>query len=138
MLKTPQSPLLPSGQPPEWLLVVDDEQAVCAMVRAAYTDAGIEVEVAQSATDAEAVLAWRQTPPLLVICDVLLPGDDGMTFMRDLAVRLPRTKIVLMSGHLREIAWWPAELREVTFLAKPFRLHDLMSVLAAARIQRGD
>lgn len=137
MSDSAQSPLPPPGQSPEWLLVVDDERAICEMVRAAYLDSGVEVEVAQGTAEAEAVLVRRKTAPLVVISDAVLPGDDGMAFVRGLAARLPRTKVVLMSRHLSELAWWPPELRSATILAKPFRLHGLWAVLADARRERG-
>jgi hypothetical protein len=56
-----------------------------------------------------------------------------MTLARKLLTRLTRSKIALMSGHLSDVSWWPADLREVAFLAKPFRIADLTALAETAR-----
>jgi hypothetical protein len=38
-----------------------------------------------------------------------------------------------MSGHMSNLSWWPMELRDVPFLAKPFRLAELRELVVVAR-----
>jgi DNA-binding NtrC family response regulator len=80
-----------------------------------------------------AELATRPTEPVLALVDVLMPGIDGLTLAKKMQVRFKRTTIVIMSGHMSNLSWWPMELRDIPFLAKPFRLAELNELLAGAR-----
>ena len=62
-----------------------------------------------------------------------MPGMDGLTLARKLIGRLKRSKVVIMSGHLSDVSWWPADLRELVFLAKPFRMSEVSSLIDVAR-----
>lgn len=120
----------------EWLLIVDDESGICEFLKSGLESDTMEVVTVSSATAALQVLDQRKTAPLLVAMDVLMPGDlDGLSLARKLQDRLRRTKIVLMSGHLSDDSWWPTDLREVAFLAKPFRVGQLAELVAAAKTE---
>jgi len=101
------------------------------------TESGEKVEVVSASDGAAALrlLEQRATEPLLVLTDVLMPGMDGLTLARKLISRVRRGKIVVMSGHLTDVSWWPADLRDLTFIAKPFRMADLAGFLREARLQ---
>jgi len=118
----------------EWLLVVDDEAPICEFLTSGLESEILEAVSAPDATSALRLLAARKTDPLMVVVDVLMPGGvDGLTLVRKLRDRLPRTKIVLMSGHLNVDSWWPVDLRDVSFLAKPFRTAQVAALVEAAR-----
>ena len=116
-----------------WILIVDDEAAVGRMIEQALATESLEVVYAKNGSDALRVIDQRATEPLLVLLDVLMPGMDGLTLARKVSPRLHRSKIVIISGHLTDLSWWPADLRELTFLAKPFRIHELNTLVAIAR-----
>ncbi len=118
----------------EWVLVVDDEARICEFLTSGLESEVLEVVSAFDGTSALRLLDERKTDPLMVVMDVLMPGGvDGLTLARKLRDRLPRSKIVLMSGHLSDDSWWPADLREVSFLAKPFRMAQVAELVEAAR-----
>ena len=130
----------PTNQPPaepvlphHWILVVDDEATVGHMIEQALATERLEVVHAKNGSDALRVIEQRATEPLLVLLDVLMPGMDGLTLARKVSPRLHRSKIVIISGHLTDLSWWPADLRELVFLAKPFRIHELNTLVAIAR-----
>jgi len=122
----------------DWLLVVDDDEPIGSMLDAAFGSATLEVVFARSGRAALEELSARATEPLLVITDVLMPGMDGLTLARKLGARLRRSKIVVMSGHLTDASCWPADLREITFLKKPFRVAELEELIAASRDDAGE
>jgi DNA-binding NtrC family response regulator len=71
----------------------------------------------------------------LIVCDYHLEDGDGMSvyhwLRKDLRLRVP---FVLISGHFQ-----PDSIDDPAFdfLAKPFRLRELLGVLSKFRIQTG-
>ena len=125
-----------ASRPNEWILVVDDEVEIGIFLTRGIGTDRLKVICVEDGPSALRMLAERATDPLLIIADVLLPGGtDGLTLVRKLLTRLRRTKIVLMSGHLSADSFWPTDLREVTFLAKPFRLAQVVELVEAARVE---
>ena len=126
-----------SGSQPgsDWVLVVDDDKPMHELIATALGTGGLDVVTAGSAAEAFQVLDQRANEPLLVLTDVLMPGMDGLTLARKLKARLKMGKIVVMSGHLADVSWWPSDLREVAFLAKPFRMAELMGLIESARAE---
>ena len=64
------------------ILVVEDEQTTCDVVRAYLESAGYRVVVCR--TGGEALGLVRQTEPRCVILDVMLPGKDGFTICEEI------------------------------------------------------
>jgi CheY-like chemotaxis protein len=64
------------------ILVVEDNEANQMLTRAVLELDGHEVRVAGSAP--EAVELIRERPPELILMDLQLPGQDGLSFTRDL------------------------------------------------------
>jgi DNA-binding NtrC family response regulator len=116
-----------------WVFVVDDEVGIYRIIAEALAAEALEVVHAKNAKDALVVVEQRKTEPLLVLLDVLMPGMDGLTLARKLGSRLKHSKIAIMSGHMTDLSWWPDDLREVAFLAKPFRVNEVMTLLDTAR-----
>lgn len=121
--------------PREWILVVDDDRPMHELIATALGTGGLEVVTASSGAEAFTALDQHATEPLLVLTDVLMPGMDGLTLARKLKSRLKSAKIVVMSGHLADVSWWPADLKDLAFLAKPFRMVELMGLVETARTE---
>ena len=64
------------------ILVVDDDPSVTSLLRRGLSYEGYEVQVASSGTEGLALA--RETPPSLVILDVMMPGIDGFEVCRRL------------------------------------------------------
>ena len=132
-LASPDPQPVPDARSRDWLLVVDDDAPICELFERSLGGDGLEVVSSHSARSALTVLEERTADPLLVFADVVMPGMDGLTFVRKVRARRPRSKIVVISGNLTDVSWWPADLRDVTFLAKPFRLAQLIELVATAQ-----
>jgi DNA-binding NarL/FixJ family response regulator len=77
-------------------MVVDDHALVRAAVRQALSTPDVEL-VAEAGTAEEALeLAPRMRPDVLLV-DIDLPGMDGVSLVRELAPRLPGTRIVMLT-----------------------------------------
>ena len=78
------------------VMLVDDHSLVRSAIRQAITAPDVEV-VAEAASAEEALdLAPRLRPDVLLL-DVDLPGMTGVQVVRELAPRLPDTKIVMLT-----------------------------------------
>lgn len=119
----------------DWVLVVDDDQPMHELIATALGIDGMEVVTASNSDEAFQAMDRHSVEPMLVLTDVLMPGMDGLTLARKLKTRLKLAKIVIMSGHLADVSWWPADLRDLTFLSKPFRMAELAALIESARAE---
>lgn len=117
----------------DWILVIDDEEPIRQVMVGFLRETGIEVVDAVDAASALVILGKRPTEPLLIFVDVVMPGMDGLTLARKLRGNLKTARIVLMSGQTSRKSWWPADLRELTFLDKPFRHSEIVGLVETAR-----
>jgi len=128
----PPHPAFGLSSPAPWILLVDDEPAMRQLIETVLESQHLTVRAAEGATAAMAVLNSAPTPPALLICDVLMPGVDGLELTRRMLARLPKLKVILISGHLVELSWWPTDLREIRFLTKPFSNDQLIEAVKQA------
>jgi len=75
---------------------VDDHALVRSAVRQALAAPDIEV-VGEAASAAEVLEAAPRLQPDVLLMDINLPGTDGLSLLRELAPRLPETKIVMLT-----------------------------------------
>jgi DNA-binding NtrC family response regulator len=129
------SPSHPTSLLRDWILIVDDDEPIRNLLTIALSSDELEVVTVPSAAEAIRVLDLRASEPLLVLADVLMPGGNGMDLARKLTESLKRSKLALMSGHLTNVAWWPVELRDITYIAKPFRIAEVMALVETARVE---
>lgn len=101
-----EPPALPevtaSGHGRETILVVEDDPHVRAYLVETLTDLGYGVREAGSAEAAcAAVDHWVDDPPDLLLTDIVLPGMNGRSLADALTARLPKLKVLYMSGYAR-------------------------------------
>src|SRR4051812_43063519 len=111
-MESPASPSAPVSSNSRWILVVDDEASILPLLGTVLEQYGMPIREARNGDDALAAIEQATTPPFLLICDVLMPGIDGLELTRRLLARLPQLKVIFISGHLTDISWWPADLHE--------------------------
>jgi len=78
------------------VMLVEDHALVRAAVRQAITTADLEVVAEASSGDQAIELATSVRPDVLLV-DIDLPGMTGLQLVRELAPRLPETKIVMLT-----------------------------------------
>lgn len=109
------------------ILVVDDEPDIIEIVQYNLKKAGFIVRTAVDGT--EAVRQARDTPPALVILDLMLPGLDGMEVCR-LLKQDERTRtipIIMLTARGEEIDRVVGlELGADDYVVKPFSPRELV------------
>jgi PAS domain S-box-containing protein len=115
---------LPRGN--ERILVVDDDDQVCALVSQQLESLGYEVKRAGGGAEGLAELEVLQTYDLL-LTDVVMPWPmNGKDLADEVARRWPQTKVLFMSGYAESSIFNHGLLDAgVQLLAKPFRRTDL-------------
>lgn len=114
------------------VLVIDDEPDIRQTVREILEDEGYAVDTAESAAAARA--ARRLQRPDLVLLDVWMPDQDGISLLREWADRggLP-CPVIMISGHgTIETAVEATRLGAWDFLEKPISLARLLLVVQHA------
>jgi putative nucleotidyltransferase with HDIG domain len=118
--------------PQERILVVDDEEAVRAIVAALLEQCGYAVTTTDSAEEAMARL--QQDPNYdLVLSDVMMPGTDGLTLLDRISADYPGMPIVMFSAisdyHVVTNAF---RRGAIDYLLKPFQRSELESIVMRA------
>lgn len=80
------------------VLAVDDDASVCEFYEHALRLGGYDVECAPSAAKARDVLAKRR--PDLILMDIMMPDQDGISFTRELRAdaKTSDIPIIVISG----------------------------------------
>ncbi len=79
------------------IAVIDDEAVACREIRRAMEKAGCRVE---TFSDGESALKkMAHTPFDLVLCDLRLPGMDGLEVLEAVKARAPETEVILMTAY---------------------------------------
>lgn len=78
------------------ILVIDDDALIREMFRFYLDQQGHAVTALGSG--AAAVEHCRQSPPDLVLCDLRMPGMDGLTVLREIHAAVPGLPLIMISG----------------------------------------
>ena len=78
------------------VLVVEDEKKTAAFIRKALQAEGFAVDVCHNGE--EAWTAARHTPFDAIVLDIMLPGRDGLSLLRQLRERQVAAPILLLSA----------------------------------------
>lgn len=79
------------------VLLVDDEPSVRAVLELGLKD-HFDVESARSANEAEIMLATRSYD--VVVCDHLMPGEEGLAFLTRARTQFPQVQRILITGYI--------------------------------------
>jgi two-component system, NtrC family, response regulator AtoC len=115
------------------ILLVDDEPSILLAIDEALRAEKYDVVTAFDGLSAQAALATRVFD--VVVCDVRLPKVDGLALLKIVRRNSPNTKCIMMTAY-STVPDAVAALKDgaVDYLAKPFELEDLLSLLS--RIDR--
>jgi DNA-binding NtrC family response regulator len=101
------------------ILVVDDDDAVCRIVRRMISDEQHDVRTCQSV--AEALKAIEEKPFDVYVMDYKLPDGSGLDLAERIRLKWGGAPIILISGYdPSAVASKAAKLQISDFLEKPF------------------
>jgi len=113
------------------ILVVDDTPDNCLLIQAILQDEGYLVELADSGK--EALRSIEQSPPDLVLLDVMMPGMDGYEVTRRIRANtaLPFMPILLTTAYDQPSVAQGLDTGADDFIRKPVHFDELLARVRA-------
>jgi DNA-binding NtrC family response regulator len=116
---------------PSTLLIIDDDDSNCRLIKAIFRAEGMDVVTArdgQSGID----LALSDPPDILLL-DLRMPGLDGLDVLARLKQEIPALPIVMLTGHKDvKTAVRATQLGAFDYLTKPFVNDEVVAVVRRA------
>ena len=116
---------------PDHILVVDDDRQLLDLVVRYLSDSGLRVSQARDAAQARAVLGAHRID--LVVLDLMLPGEDGLSLCRWLRskadVHVPILMLTALAEETDRVVG--LEMGADDYLAKPFATRELLARIRA-------
>lgn len=110
------------------VLVVDDEQLTADTLGLIFRQRGFETHVVYTVDDALEFI--RQGAPALVLCDITMPGRDGLELMVELTRMKVDCGVIVLTGHLSNLKPVREQIRKMTqsthVFTKPCAPEDLL------------
>ncbi|MEZ4592237.1 MAG: response regulator transcription factor [Chloroflexota bacterium] len=111
------------------ILIVEDEVRIVRTLRLYLEQAGFAVTAVHTGTDA--IPAFRQERPSLVLLDLNLPGQDGLDVCRSLR-RLGNVPIIMLTARTEEMdRLIGLELGADDYISKPFSPREVVARVRA-------
>ena len=107
------------------ILIVEDEPQLAALMQDYLNKSGYEVSCIGDG--GEVIKNIKQTPPLLVLLDIMLPGKDGMTLCREIRA-FSNVPIIMVTARVEEIdRLLGLELGADDYICKPFSPREVVA-----------
>jgi two-component system cell cycle sensor histidine kinase/response regulator CckA len=128
-----ESSTAPAPRGNETILLVEDAEALGAMIQEILTGAGFSVLEFSDPQEALTRMAAHQGPLDLVLTDVVMPHMSGPELVRTVRETRPQAKALFMSGYTNEAIGRQGVLDPGTnFIQKPFTAEALLRAVRAA------
>ncbi|MBU0966424.1 MAG: response regulator [Proteobacteria bacterium] len=117
------------------ILILDDEPIVSKRLKPSLDKNGYEVETFVRSVDALSRIRERDFD--IIITDLKMEGVNGMEFLTEAKRRSPSTEVIVITGFATmETAKQSFSKGVFDFLAKPFKLGEILEVIRKADIKR--
>ncbi len=101
------------------VLIVDDETSVRELMARWLASGGYDVRTAANAEDGLARV--HDCPPAVALCDIRMPGHDGLWLAHQIRHEAPETAVIMATG-VQDVGSAVTSLRQgvIDYLTKPF------------------
>jgi putative two-component system response regulator len=117
------------------ILIVDDEEPIRNMLLRLLKMAGYSCASAADAMEARAMLSKKDFE--LVLCDVNMPGESGIDFIKYLSESYPGTAFIMVTGaDDKKLAEASLDMGSYGYVIKPFKSNELLINISNALRRR--
>lgn len=111
------------------ILIVDDNILTRSMIKDLLTEMGHEI-TGEAETGDEAIEAYRQQKPELVLMDLIMPGKSGLEALQEIRAIDPAARVVMVTAVQQgPITGELMEKGATGILHKPFMYEELEALL---------
>ena len=111
------------------LLIVDDDQMNCDLLRSVFTKQGFHVISATSGQ--EGLDLFRTHNPRVTLLDLRMPGMDGLTVLKEMRAIDPHAAVIVLGGGVTDLQENQArELRATDFIRRGLSLDILVEAVS--------
>lgn len=111
------------------ILVIEDEAGVRNIAVTVLRSRGYEVEEAEDGEEALEIINAKPGHFDLVISDVVMPGMNGPTLIKQAREKLGNARVIFISGYAEQELAKQLDDRAVSFLPKPFSVRQLSELV---------
>ncbi|MBI5244898.1 MAG: response regulator [Elusimicrobia bacterium] len=113
------------------ILIVDDSPLSRVMLREMLESLGHRV-VGEADSGQGAIDGFLKLKPDVMTLDISLPDMDGIQVLRNIRLKMPRARVILVTGNDQKKIHDQAEQLKAPQVAKPFTMQALSDALALA------
>jgi two-component system response regulator (stage 0 sporulation protein F) len=116
-----------------YLLIVDDQPAICELLEEVFTSEGYQVETALNGD--QAVHTIRARTPDLIFMDINMPGKNGLETLKDVQDMISGVPVIMITayGELDDVM----KVRKLGliqhYITKPFDIISLVKLVRRIR-----
>lgn len=111
------------------ILVVDDDEHICELIRLYFEEEGFAVNIANDGN--KAIESFKSATPDVVILDIMLPGADGWQVCREIR-KISQVPIIMLSAKGETFdKVLGLELGADDYMVKPFETKELIARVKA-------
>ena len=113
------------------LLVIDDDESIRKVLTVTLRDGGYEVLTAEDGEEGLRIFAEEQ--PDIILCDLRMPGKDGISVLKEIKAREPNKEVIVISAYAdMDLAIKALQLKASDFVTKPISTTALEVALQRA------
>ncbi|MFH1138948.1 MAG: HD domain-containing phosphohydrolase [Pseudomonadota bacterium] len=117
------------------VLIVDDEDAVCRLLKRILQKGGYSCATASNAKEAREVLAGSTFQ--LMLCDINMPGESGLSLVEKVRADHPDIAVIMVTAvEDHRVAQHAINLGVYGYLIKPFEINEILINVASAMRRR--
>lgn len=112
------------------ILLVDDDRTLVKAIRRSFESLGYEVVVCYEGGPVLDVI--EQEKPDIVILDIMLPGKDGLTVLKEIREKFPGLPVIMLTARSEDIDIVVGlEMGADDYVSKPFNMRELEARIKA-------
>ncbi len=116
----------------ERIMIVEDDPAVRKILKRVFEKKGYAILSADSGKTALELAKKQETPPDLIISDIIMPDMSGPDFIEEVKRVWTKSKILFISGYSKQYLDNLGKLKmKVYFLSKPFQPSKILKIVRA-------
>jgi len=125
----------PANARPDRIAVVDDDARIRDLLRRYLTQEGFDVLLAEDAKALNRLLTRENID--LIVLDLMLPGEDGLSICRRLRAASDTTPIIMLTAKVEDVDRIVGlEVGADDYLTKPFNPRELLARIHAVLRRR--